>query len=117
VVIAFGQPLLKSPLSCGQGRRGATNTVAPRLLQFLGSLLKVFVNRTPDEFGNRSACPVGKNQQFLELVFLQEEGRSFHVHIIAYRHTYGNNIPLECISVLRVSGLCVYQKLSHIIRG
>ena len=32
----------------------------PVLLQFLGSLLKVLVNRTPDEFSNRSARLVGQ---------------------------------------------------------
>jgi hypothetical protein len=58
-VIAFGQPLLKSPLSCGQGRSGADNAVASRLLQFLGSLLKVLINvevtvRIPVQFDRAS---------------------------------------------------------------
>jgi hypothetical protein len=54
--------------------------------------VKIPVNRTSDEFCHRGACPVGKNQQFLELVFLQEKGRSPHAHIIIYRHTYGNRM-------------------------
>jgi hypothetical protein len=50
-----------SPKGClGQGRRGADNTEVPRLLQFLGSLPKVFVNRSPDEFCHRSARLLGE---------------------------------------------------------
>jgi hypothetical protein len=58
-VLLWRQPWLKTSLGCGQGLRGVTSTVASRLLQFLGSLLKVLINRTPDEFCHRSACLVG----------------------------------------------------------
>jgi len=43
--------------SFGQGRVGVISTGASRLLQFFSSLLKVLLNRTPDEFGDRSARP------------------------------------------------------------
>ena len=67
-----------------------SNTVASRLFQFLGSLLQVLINRTPDEFGNRSARLLGQRQQLLELLFLQEEGCALHGHTVLYRHTCVN---------------------------
>jgi hypothetical protein len=74
----------------GQGRRGVGSAVASRLLQFLGSLQKIRVNRTAYEFGDWSASLVGQRLQLLELVFLQEESRPLHCHTVSYRHTYGN---------------------------
>ena len=71
----------------GQGRLGASNTVASRLFQFLSSLQKVLVNCSADKFGNRSARLVGQFHQPLELFFLQEEGCPLHDHIVSYRHT------------------------------
>jgi len=52
--------------------------MALRLLQFLGSLQKVLVNRTADEFRHRSARLLGQLQQLLQLLFLQEEGCPLH---------------------------------------
>jgi hypothetical protein len=71
----------------GQGRRGASNTMALRLLQFLGSLQQVLVNRTSNEFCDWSARFLGQRQQLLELLFLQEEGCPLHDHTVPYRHT------------------------------
>jgi hypothetical protein len=62
--------------------------MASRLLQFLSSFVKVFLNRTPDEFRNRSAGLLGQPLQPLELVFLEEQSRPLHVPILYHRHTY-----------------------------
>jgi hypothetical protein len=62
--------------------------LALRLLQFLGSLQKILVNRTPDEFRQRSAGLFGQPFQLLQLVFLEEQGRALHVPILYHRHTY-----------------------------
>ena len=68
----------------GQGRLGASNTEASRLLQFLGSLLKVPINRTADKLCHWSARFLGQRQQLLELLFLQEEGCALHDHIVSH---------------------------------
>ncbi len=65
------QPPIK--VAVGQGRRGARNTVASRLLQFLGSLQKVLVNRTADEFCHRSARLLGQLLELFKLLFFEEE--------------------------------------------
>jgi hypothetical protein len=66
----------------GQGRPGADNTEASRLLQFFRSLVKVLVNRTPDEFRDRSACLVGQLLQLFDLLLFEKEGRPFHDRMI-----------------------------------
>jgi hypothetical protein len=60
------------------GASRCSNTVASRLLKFLSSLLKVLVNRTPDEFSHRSARLLGQRQQLLELLLFEEECRPLH---------------------------------------
>jgi hypothetical protein len=64
--------------------------MALRSLQLLGPLLKVSVNRTTYEFGDRSAGLFGQRLKLLELLFFKEERRPFHAHTVAYRHIYGN---------------------------
>jgi hypothetical protein len=64
--------------------------MASRLLQFLGSLQKVLVNRTADEFRYRSARLLGQQQQLLELLFFEEECRPLHDHTVSHRHIYVN---------------------------
>jgi hypothetical protein len=86
-LLQFGQPCSLQLGCVGQGRRGACNTEASRLLQFLGSLVKILVNRTADEFRHRSACLVGQLLQLLDLLLFEEEGCPLHDHIVSYRHT------------------------------
>jgi hypothetical protein len=59
-LLQFEQPLQPPNRLLGQGRPGADNTEASRLLQFFRSLVKVLVNRTPDEFCHRSARLIGQ---------------------------------------------------------
>ena len=60
---SFWSAILTS--SVGHLVRGVSVFPAPARPAYFNSLalsLKVLVNRTPDEFCHRGACPVGKNQ-------------------------------------------------------
>jgi hypothetical protein len=64
--------------------------VASRLLQFLRSFLEVLINCPANEFCHRSTSPFRQRFKLLDLVFLEEERRTLHGHILAYRHMYVN---------------------------
>ena len=75
-VIAFGQPLLKSPLSCGQGRRGATNTVALRLFLAFQKL----INRSANQPRNRNVFSSCNLCQLSKLFRLEPDSYEFLSH-------------------------------------
>jgi hypothetical protein len=69
------------------GTPRCSNTVASRLLQFLGSLLQVLIKGTADEFRHRSARFLGQLLELFKLLFFEEECCPFHDHMVAHRHT------------------------------
>ncbi len=50
----------------------------PAYFNSLARSLRYLINRTPDEFGNRSARLVGQLLQLLDLLLFQEEGCPLH---------------------------------------
>jgi hypothetical protein len=87
-LLQFEQPLQPPIRLRRSGASSGCNRTASRLLQFSCSLLKVFVDGTPDEFRDRSACFVGQLLQLLNLLLFEEEGCPLHGHIVPHRHTY-----------------------------
>jgi hypothetical protein len=89
-LLQFEQPLQPPNRLLWSGASGGCNRSASRLLQILGSFLKVPINRSSDQFSERSTRLVGQLLQLLNLLFFQEEGCPLHDHIVPHVCLYGN---------------------------